>query len=227
MTLARPLIAADADFDGAPLLRREFTLDDGHGAVTSATLDVSALGVVEAWLDGSPVSDDLLDTRLEQLRVAPPRTRRRRHRHLTPTRQRPVLGLALGNGWCRRSARLGGGGGCSTATSSAGSPSSQSPSRTATSDRRHGRPTGRPGRARSPTTMYDGETIDARLRDDVLAAGPGFAVDGTWAGVHAPSTSATASSSPTPCPPVDPLAELAPVGRLDDARPARRSSTSA
>ncbi len=39
------MIAADEDFNGAPLLRREFTLEPGHGAVTSASLTLTALGV--------------------------------------------------------------------------------------------------------------------------------------------------------------------------------------
>ena len=62
-TWTAPFIAADSDseFGSAPILRREFTLDDGHGAVTAATLDVSALGVVEAWLGGERVSDHLLE----------------------------------------------------------------------------------------------------------------------------------------------------------------------
>jgi Bacterial alpha-L-rhamnosidase 6 hairpin glycosidase domain/Alpha-L-rhamnosidase N-terminal domain len=54
------MIAADNDFDGAPLLRREFTLEEGHGLVTEASLTLSALGVVEARLNGHPVSGDLL-----------------------------------------------------------------------------------------------------------------------------------------------------------------------
>ncbi|MDO3697398.1 alpha-L-rhamnosidase N-terminal domain-containing protein, partial [Curtobacterium flaccumfaciens] len=60
-TWTAPFIAADTDLGSAPILRREFTLDDGHGAVTTATLDVSALGVVEAWLSGQRVSDHLLE----------------------------------------------------------------------------------------------------------------------------------------------------------------------
>ena len=60
-TWTAPFIAADTDLGSAPILRREFPLDDGHGAVTAATLDVSALGVVEAWLGGQRVSDHLLE----------------------------------------------------------------------------------------------------------------------------------------------------------------------
>ena len=44
----------------APLLRREVALDAGHGAVESALLHVSSLGIFEAFVDGVPVSDDVL-----------------------------------------------------------------------------------------------------------------------------------------------------------------------
>ena len=40
----------------APLLRREVTLDPGHGAVQSAMLHVSSLGVFEAFVNGVPVA---------------------------------------------------------------------------------------------------------------------------------------------------------------------------
>ena len=55
------LIAPDEDFAGAPLLRKEFTLDAGHGdVVTAATLHVTAHGIVEPTLNGAAVSDDVL-----------------------------------------------------------------------------------------------------------------------------------------------------------------------
>ena len=50
------LICPDEDFDGAPLLRREFTLDPGHGPVRSAVLHATAHGVFEAFLGEQPVS---------------------------------------------------------------------------------------------------------------------------------------------------------------------------
>ena len=37
---------ADEDFDGAPLLRREVALDEGHGAVVGDLLTSPRLGVV-------------------------------------------------------------------------------------------------------------------------------------------------------------------------------------
>ena len=36
------MITPENDFDGAPLLRKEFTLEDGHGAVMKATLRATA-----------------------------------------------------------------------------------------------------------------------------------------------------------------------------------------
>ena len=48
-----PLMIAPANpTEAAPLLRREFALDTGHGPVERATLRTSALGVVEAWVNG-------------------------------------------------------------------------------------------------------------------------------------------------------------------------------
>ena len=38
----------------APVFRRVVTLDPGHGAVASAVLHVSSLGVHECFLDGAP-----------------------------------------------------------------------------------------------------------------------------------------------------------------------------
>ncbi len=54
------MLAAPAAIEAAPRLRVEFALDAGHGEVAGATLLLSALGVVEAWLNGAPVNDDLL-----------------------------------------------------------------------------------------------------------------------------------------------------------------------
>ena len=53
-------ISPDEDFDGAPLLRGEFVFDEGHGPVSRATLHATAQGVFEAFLNGEPVSDDVL-----------------------------------------------------------------------------------------------------------------------------------------------------------------------
>ncbi|WP_432563955.1 alpha-L-rhamnosidase [Kineococcus sp. SYSU DK003] len=96
------MIAADDDHDGAPLLRRRFTLDDGHGEVRNAVLHVTAQGVVESFLDGTPVSDDVLSPGWSSYEW---RLRYRSH-DLTAALadgrgQEHVVGLALGNGWFR------------------------------------------------------------------------------------------------------------------------------
>src|SRR5258707_12259032 len=54
------MISPAGDFAGAPLLRTQFALDLGHGAVTSAELMVSSLGVFEAFLNGRAVGRDVL-----------------------------------------------------------------------------------------------------------------------------------------------------------------------
>ncbi|NQX11556.1 family 78 glycoside hydrolase catalytic domain [Microbacteriaceae bacterium VKM Ac-2855] len=91
--------------DAAPLLRREFALDAGE--VSEATLTLSALGVVEAWIDGSPVSEDLL---------TPGWTSYEWRLHYAQydvtvllSSGATALGLALGDGWYR--GRLGWGAG--------------------------------------------------------------------------------------------------------------------
>ena len=92
------MIAADTDFDGAPLLRGEFRLDDSHGDVESATLFLSALGVVEAWVNGRRASEDLLTPGWSSYEW------RVRYSELDVTEMvatTTVIGLALGNGWYR------------------------------------------------------------------------------------------------------------------------------
>src|ERR1700748_566535 len=92
------LIAAAEDFGGAPLLRREFTIDADHGAITSASLTLTALGIVEAWLNGRPISDDLLTPGWSsyewRLRYAP-------YDVTGLLDHSNVFGVALGNGWFR------------------------------------------------------------------------------------------------------------------------------
>lgn len=173
------MIAPDHDFDGAPLLRREFSLDTGHGAVKKATLTLSAHGVVEAWLNGQPVSNDLLTPGWSSYEW------RLRYQSYDVTEfldETSVLGLALGNGWFR--GRLGWSGRSSFYGSELGafaqlelefddgarqivatdSDWTAGPSAVLAND------------------LYDGQTIDARRRDDSWLA-TGYAADG-WSGVH-------------------------------------------
>jgi alpha-L-rhamnosidase len=174
------MIAADSDFDGAPLLRREFHLEEGHGAVTGATLTLSALGVVEATLNGRPVSGDLLTPGWSSYEW---RLRYATYDVTELVDTHGVLGLALGNGWFRgrlgwsgRSAFYGqelGGFAQLDVTFEDGTTQvvgtdedwTAGPSEVLAND------------------LYDGETIDARRRDDSWKE-PGFAGEG-WVGVHA------------------------------------------
>jgi alpha-L-rhamnosidase len=174
------MISADSDFDGAPLLRREFALEEGHGAVRSASLTVSALGVVEARLNGRPVSGALLTpgwssyewrVRYAVTDVA---------ELLEPT---SVLGLALGNGWYR--GRLGWSGRRAIYGPELGAYAELeivfedgAVQEVVTDESWSAGPS-----AVLENDLYDGETIDARRRDDAWLA-PGFAGEG-WTGVHA------------------------------------------
>jgi alpha-L-rhamnosidase len=174
------LIAADDDFAGAPLLRHEFRLDESRGAVTSATLTLTAHGIVEAWLNGRRVSNDLLTpgwTSYEwRLRYATYDVTEQ----LTGT---SVLGLALGNGWFR--GRLGWSGRSAFYGTELGAFAQleiafeDGTTQTVATDESW---TAGPS-AVLANDLYDGETIDARLRDDAWLK-PGFQADG-WVGVHA------------------------------------------
>ncbi|MES2093551.1 MAG: family 78 glycoside hydrolase catalytic domain [Actinomycetota bacterium] len=174
------LIAADKDFAGAPLLRQEFRLDEGHGAVTRATLSLTAHGIVEAWLNGMRVSDDLLTPGWSSYEW------RLRYATYDVTEQladTSVLGLALGNGWFR--GRLGWSGRGAFYGDELGAFAQleivfdDGATQTVTTDESW---------SAGPSDvlandLYDGETIDARLRDDAWLK-PGFGADG-WVGVHA------------------------------------------
>ncbi|MDY0914959.1 family 78 glycoside hydrolase catalytic domain [Rathayibacter festucae] len=85
--------------DAAPLLRRETALETGHGDVVSATLRLSALGIVEAWIDGEPVSDELFTPGWTSYEW------RLRYSEHDVTNlisgDSVVLALALGDGWYR------------------------------------------------------------------------------------------------------------------------------
>jgi len=92
------LIAPDDDFAGAPLLRKEFALDDGHGPVVAATLHVTAHGIVEPTLNGRAVSEEVLTPGWSSYEW------RLRYRSVDVTgliHDTNVLGLELGNGWFR------------------------------------------------------------------------------------------------------------------------------
>ncbi|ODT41349.1 MAG: alpha-L-rhamnosidase [Microbacterium sp. SCN 71-17] len=98
-TISR-LIAPTAPVDGAPTLVGRLALDEGHGRFVRATLRYSALGIVEAVLNGTRVSDELLTPGWSsyewRLRVA--------ETDVTAlVAARSTLELTLGNGWYRGS----------------------------------------------------------------------------------------------------------------------------
>ncbi|MBF4613362.1 alpha-L-rhamnosidase [Curtobacterium sp. VKM Ac-1376] len=208
-TWTAPFIAADTDLGSAPILRREFTLDDGHGAVTAATLDVSALGVVEAWLGGQRVSDHLLEpgwTSYEwRIRVV--------SHDVTPQLvdttpgQPAVLALVIGNGWAAGRLAWGGGGGWYT-NERAGfaelriSFADGHEQHVATDTDWQALPS-----AITADQLYDGQDVDARI-DDTSWKHPG-APQGTT-GVHPVDIGERELVADT-VPPVRPLAEIAPV----------------
>jgi alpha-L-rhamnosidase len=185
MTWHAQMIAADEDFAGAPLLRREFALEDGHGAVTRATLTLSAQGVVEAWINGRAVSDDVLTPGWSSYEW------RLRYATYDVTAlvesstgdSATVIGIALGKGWF--GGRLGWSGRGSWYGDTLGAFAQLevefadgSTQLIVTDDSWASGPS-----AVLANDLYDGETIDARLRDDAWKR-PGFSGDG-WTGVHA------------------------------------------
>jgi len=202
-------IAPDSDPDGAPLLRRTFTLDQDADQVAAAELLLTALGVVEARIDGEPVSDHLLTPGWsafeERLRFA------RHDVTALLTRRTPTLGLALGNGWWR--GRLGWGEGARPyGEELAGFAELRITYRDGTeqvlvTDESW---TAGPG-AVTANQLYDGQDVDARRLDPAWAGpfdGPAPAAEG-WGGVHEVAYD-TARLEPYLAPPVRRLAERAP-----------------
>jgi alpha-L-rhamnosidase len=177
------MISPDEDFAGAPLLRTEVRLDAGHGDVTDASLRATAHGVFTAWINGTPVSDDVLSPGWTSYEW---RLRYREYDVTDLVRAAPdgnlVLGLALGNGWFR--GRLGWGGGRAYYGSELGALAQLEI--VFADGHRQVVGTDEAWRAGPSDVLendlYDGETIDARLRDDAWLRS-GFAAEG-WAGVH-------------------------------------------
>jgi alpha-L-rhamnosidase len=92
------MISPADDFAGAPLLRTEFALAPGHGAVLSAELAVSSLGVFEAYLNGRAAGPDVLSPGWSSYEW---RLRYRTYDVTDLLRPTTVLGISLGNGWSR------------------------------------------------------------------------------------------------------------------------------
>ncbi|MFF1635848.1 family 78 glycoside hydrolase catalytic domain [Leifsonia sp. NPDC058248] len=174
------MIAADDDFDGAPLLRREFAVDSGHGAVKSATLTLTAQGVIEASVNGRPVSDDLFTPGWSSYEW---RLRYATYDVTALLEETSVIGFALGNGWFR--GRLGWSGRAEFYGTELGAFAQleitfeDGATQLVVTDE---------GWTAGPSAvlandLYDGETIDARRRDDSWQR-QGFAGE-NWVGVHA------------------------------------------
>ncbi|MDF2050218.1 alpha-L-rhamnosidase [Arthrobacter sp. Cr_A7] len=92
------MISAQQDFDGAPRLRKEFRLEEGHGAVVEATLRATAFGVYQAFINGAPVGDDVLSPGWSSYEW---RLRYRTYDVTALVGPSTVIGVELGNGWYR------------------------------------------------------------------------------------------------------------------------------
>jgi alpha-L-rhamnosidase len=91
-------ITAVENLDSAPVLFRRVILDRGHGAPASAQLSLSALGVVEAWIDGRPTSPDVLTPGWTSYDY---RIRAVEHDVAALLSDEFTLALIVGNGWYR------------------------------------------------------------------------------------------------------------------------------
>ncbi|BDZ65291.1 alpha-L-rhamnosidase [Agromyces mangrovi Wang et al. 2018] len=91
-------IAANIEPDTAPIFRIEFDLEPGHGAVRSAVISLSALGICEAWLNGQAISDALYTPGWTSYEW---RVHYVDHDVTALVADRSVLGIRVGNGWYR------------------------------------------------------------------------------------------------------------------------------
>jgi alpha-L-rhamnosidase len=198
-------IAPDEDFDGAPLLRKEFGLEEGHGQVARAVLHATAHGVFEAYLNGQAASDDVLSPGWSSYEW---RLRYRSYDVTSLLQSRSVLGMALGNGWFR--GRLGWSGGSAyygnelAALAQLEIEFADGYLQTIVTDN-----TWRAGPSAIVfNDLYDGQTIDARRHSNAWLA-PGFS-DEAWTGVH-PAELDFSTLTPYSSPPVRRQEELPPI----------------
>jgi alpha-L-rhamnosidase len=204
LTWSAQPIAPNEDFDGAPLLRTEFALEEGHGPVTRATLYATAHGVFQAYLNGQPVSDDVLSPGWSSYEW---RLRYRSYDVMSLIQPTSVLGVALGNGWFRGRLTWTGGrafyGAELAALAQLEIQFSDGHVQTIVTDQSW---TAGPSAVVS-NDLYDGETIDARRQSDAWLQ-PGFS-NREWTGVHSAKLNVS-----TLTPYVGP-----PVRRQEDLRP--------
>ncbi|GAA1849789.1 alpha-L-rhamnosidase [Microlunatus capsulatus] len=199
------LIVPGSELDGAPLLRRELTLDTGHGEVTAAVLHATAHGVYEAFLNGRPVSDEVLSPGWSAYEW---RLRYRSHDVTDLLEPTSVLGFALGHGWW--AGRLGWNGGRGYYGSELGvlaqleiTFADGHVQRVVTDEDWTAGPS-----AVLADDLYDGQTVDARRYSDAWLR-PGFAGEG-WTGVRTGERD-LATLTPYVGPPVRRQADIAPV----------------
>ncbi|HEY6811374.1 MAG TPA: family 78 glycoside hydrolase catalytic domain [Propionibacteriaceae bacterium] len=198
-------IAPNEDFDGAPLLRTEFMLEEGHGPIIRATLHATAHGIFDAYLNGQLVSDDVLSPGWTSYEW---RLRYRSYDVTSLLQPTSVLGIALGNGWFR--GRLGWSGGRAfygdelAALAQLEIEFSDGHRQTIITDESW---TAGPSAVIS-NDLYDGETIDARRQSDAWLQ-PGFSHE-DWTGVHAGKID-FATLTPYISPPVRRHEELQPI----------------
>ena len=198
-------IAPNEDFDGAPLLRTEFGLAEGHGAVARATLHATAHGIFEAHLNGQPVCDDVLSPGWSSYEW---RLRYRSYDVTARLQPTSVLGIALGNGWFR--GRLGWGGARAlygkelAALAQLEVEFSDGYVQTVVTDESW---TAGPS-AVLFNDLYDGQAIDARRYSNAWLE-PGFS-DEAWTGVH-PAELDFSTLTPYIGPPVRRQEELPPI----------------
>jgi alpha-L-rhamnosidase len=173
------MISPADDFAGAPLLRTEFALVPGHGAVLSAELAVSSLGVFEAYLNGREAGPDVLSPGWSSYEW---RLRYRTYDVTDLLEPTTVLGITLGNGWSR--GRLGWNGNRAFYGDRLGVIAQLQV--TFADGHRQLVVTDETWRAGPSATLandlYDGQTIDARLADGTWMY-PGAALPG-WGSVE-------------------------------------------
>ncbi|MCS5485563.1 glycoside hydrolase family 78 protein [Curtobacterium flaccumfaciens pv. beticola] len=206
-TWTAPFIAAAQELRSAPFLRKEFSIGAEHGALVSARLRVTAIGIVDAWLAGAPVSEDLLTpgwTSYEwRIRSVEYDVTDRLQR---TAGGRVVLGLHLGAGWALGRLTWSGADGFYGSTR-AGSAELEltfadgTVTTIQTDESWTATPTGT-----TSDDLYDGQDIDARIGTDWAEPGP---VEGE---VTVRTVALDPSLvEPSQAPAVRPLAEITPV----------------
>jgi alpha-L-rhamnosidase len=90
------MIAPDTERDSAPLLRRRFEISQDHGELAGAEILATALGLCEVFVNGRPVSDDVLTPGWSSYEW---RLRYARWNVTTLIERASVIGISIGNGW--------------------------------------------------------------------------------------------------------------------------------